>query len=164
MAATTTADRVKRFFGIEPDPIVDDPALYDDGSYVEEEPSVKEALFALFPTLPGIGRYLHELFPFLGWIFNYNLQWLIGDFIAGECRSPPTSSQLGRTNNLLPGLTVGFVVVPQGMAYALLANLPAEYGLYTSFVGFILYWAFATSKDITIGVGARLAAANSIAR
>jgi sodium-independent sulfate anion transporter 11 len=37
------------------------------------------------------------------------------------------------------------------MAYALLAKLPPEYGLYTSFVGFILYWAFATSKDITIG-------------
>lgn len=48
-------------------------------------------------------------------------------------------------------MTVGFVVIPQGMAYALLAKLPAEYGLYTSFVGFILYWAFATSKDITIG-------------
>lgn len=38
------------------------------------------------------------------------------------------------------------------MAYALLANLPPEYGLYTSFVGFLFYWAFATSKDITIGV------------
>lgn len=50
-------------------------------------------------------------------------------------------------------MTVGFVVVPQGMAYALLAQLPPEFGLYTSFVGFILYWAFATSKDITIGVG-----------
>lgn len=48
-------------------------------------------------------------------------------------------------------MTVGFVVIPQGMAYALLAQLSAEYGLYTSFVGFLLYWAFATSKDITIG-------------
>lgn len=38
------------------------------------------------------------------------------------------------------------------MAYALLAKLSPEYGLYTSFVGFLLYWAFATSKDITIGV------------
>jgi sodium-independent sulfate anion transporter 11 len=38
------------------------------------------------------------------------------------------------------------------MAYALLAKLAPEYGLYTSFVGFILYWAFATSKGITIGV------------
>jgi len=67
----------------------------------------------------------------LDWIFHYNLTWLFGDFIAG--------------------VTVGFVVIPQGMAYALLAQLPPEYGLYTSFVGFILYWAFATSKDITIG-------------
>lgn len=37
------------------------------------------------------------------------------------------------------------------MAYALLAGLKPEYGLYTSFVGFILYFLFATSKDITIG-------------
>ena len=37
------------------------------------------------------------------------------------------------------------------MAYAILAKLSPEYGLYTSFVGFLLYWAFATSKDITIG-------------
>jgi sodium-independent sulfate anion transporter 11 len=37
------------------------------------------------------------------------------------------------------------------MAYAILAGLPAQYGLYTSFVGVLLYWAFATSKDITIG-------------
>lgn len=51
----------------------------------------------------------------------------------------------------MTGVTVGFVVIPQGMAYALLAKLPPEYGLYTSFVGFLLYWAFATSKDITIG-------------
>ena len=67
----------------------------------------------------------------MDWIFHYNLTWLFGDVIAG--------------------VTVGFVVIPQGMAYALLAKLPPEYGLYTSFVGFILYWAFATSKDITIG-------------
>lgn len=51
---------------------------------------------------------------------------------------------------------MGFVVIPQGMAYALLAKLPPEYGLYTSFVGFLLYWAFATSKDITIGVSSHL--------
>lgn len=38
------------------------------------------------------------------------------------------------------------------MAYALLANLSPEYGLYTSFVGAALYWLFGTSKDIVIGV------------
>ena len=53
-----------------------------------------------------------------------------------------------------PGLTVGFVVVPQAMAYAILAELSPEYGLYTSFTGAALYWLFGTSKDIVIGVSA----------
>ncbi len=52
----------------------------------------------------------------------------------------------------IPGITIGAVVVPQGMAYAKLAELPVEFGLYSSFVGVIIYWFFATSKDITIGV------------
>ncbi|ROT35127.1 sulfate permease [Sodiomyces alkalinus F11] len=99
--------------------------------YEEREPTVKEFLLYHRPTLRGTQEYARSLFPFLSWIFHYNWQWLLGDVIAG--------------------VTVGFVVIPQGMAYALLAQLSPEYGLYTSFVGFLLYWAFATSKDITIG-------------
>ena len=38
------------------------------------------------------------------------------------------------------------------MAYAKLADLPVEFGLYSSFMGVLIYWFFATSKDITIGV------------
>jgi sodium-independent sulfate anion transporter 11 len=49
------------------------------------------------------------------------------------------------------GITIGAVVVPQGMAYASLANLKPQFGLYSSFMGVLLYWFFATSKDITIG-------------
>lgn len=49
------------------------------------------------------------------------------------------------------GITVGAVVVPQSMAYAKLANLPVQFGLYSSFMGVLIYWFFATSKDITIG-------------
>lgn len=128
---STFGDRVKRFLGIDPEDRLDDSAYFEDGSFLESEVSTKDFLLGFVPTGAGISRYLHELFPFLGWIFHYNLTWLLGDLIAG--------------------ITVGFVVVPQGMAYAILANLPPEYGLYTSFVGFILYWAFATSKDITIG-------------
>jgi len=37
------------------------------------------------------------------------------------------------------------------VAYAQLAQLPPEFGLYSSFVGVMIYWFFATSKDITIG-------------
>ncbi|KAK2054421.1 sulfate permease [Colletotrichum caudatum] len=99
--------------------------------YEEEEPTVAEFLYAHRPTVHGAVAYVKSLFPFWSWIFHYNATWLLGDVIAGA--------------------TVGFVVIPQGMAYAILAQLPPEYGLYTSFVGFLLYWAFATSKDITIG-------------
>ena len=47
---------------------------------------------------------------------------------------------------------MGAVVVPQSMAYAKLAALPVQFGLYSSFMGVLIYWFFATSKDITIGV------------
>jgi sodium-independent sulfate anion transporter 11 len=50
------------------------------------------------------------------------------------------------------GITVGAVVVPQSMAYAKLAELEPQFGLYSSFMGVLIYWFFATSKDITIGV------------
>ncbi|KAH8687991.1 sulfate transporter family-domain-containing protein [Tricladium varicosporioides] len=100
-------------------------------NYVEKEPTAGEWLREIAPNGASVKHYFKELFPFLAWITRYNTTWLAGDLIAG--------------------LTVGAVVVPQGMAYALLAKLPPEYGLYTSFVGFLLYWAFATSKDITIG-------------
>ncbi|KAH8911503.1 sulfate permease [Coniochaeta sp. PMI_546] len=124
--------RLDKFFGIEDsvNPRITGPK-FEHGAYVEKEPTTADFFREHHPTVDNIKGYLHSLFPFLGWIAHYNLTWLFGDLIAG--------------------ITVGFVVVPQGMAYALLANLPAEYGLYTSFVGFLLYWAFATSKDITIG-------------
>ncbi|KAI1368638.1 sulfate permease [Xylaria arbuscula] len=100
-------------------------------SFFEEQPTVKEVLASLVPTRKGVVEYLLSLFPFLSWIGFYNLQWLTGDLVAG--------------------ITIGAVVVPQGMAYAKLAELPVQFGLYSSFVGVILYWFFATSKDITIG-------------
>ncbi|GAA5986932.1 hypothetical protein JCM10908_000960 [Rhodotorula pacifica] len=82
--------------------------------------------------LPGQAQsYVANLFPFHRWILNYNLTWLIGDCIAG--------------------FTVGLVVVPQSMSYAKIATLPAQYGLYSSFVGVLIYALFATSKDVTIG-------------
>lgn len=37
------------------------------------------------------------------------------------------------------------------MAYAILAGLEPQFGLYSSFMGVLIYWLFATSKDITIG-------------
>lgn len=101
-------------------------------SYVEEEPTVGEWVRDTIPTGKQWLHYLYSLFPFTHWIGHYNMQWLAGDMVAG--------------------ITIGAVVVPQSMAYAKLAELPVEYGLYSSFMGVLIYWFFATSKDITIGV------------
>ena len=100
-------------------------------TYVEEEPRSIEWIEELVPNKRQARQYFINLFPFTKWILRYNLVWLAGDLVAG--------------------ITVGAVVVPQSMAYAKLAELPVEYGLYSSFMGVLIYWFFATSKDITIG-------------
>jgi len=101
-------------------------------AYVEEEATFGSWIKSMTPTRHHLKEYPKSLFPFVHWIGNYNLQWLAGDLVAG--------------------ITVGAVVVPQSMAYAQLAELPVQYGLYTSFMGVLIYFFFATSKDITIGV------------
>lgn len=89
-----------------------------------------------------------SFFPVVKWIGRYNVQWFAGDLVAGMSILE-ILHQL-RTNDRL-GITIGAVVVPQGMAYAILAGLPPQFGLYSSFMGVLAYWLFATSKDITIG-------------
>ncbi|KAF8582670.1 sulfate permease [Ramaria rubella] len=76
-------------------------------------------------------NYVKSLFPIFGWIGRYNFGWATGDLIAG--------------------LTVGLVLVPQSMSYAKIANLAPQFGLYSSFVGVFIYCFFATSKDVSIG-------------
>lgn len=76
-------------------------------------------------------NYVTSLFPIAQWILHYNYKWAYSDIIAG--------------------VTVGVVLVPQSMSYAGLAGLPPEYGLYSSFVGVFIYSFFATSKDVSIG-------------
>jgi SulP family sulfate permease len=57
-------------------------------------------------------------------------------------------------NDLVGGLTVGVMLIPQGMAYAFLAGVPAVYGLYASLVPLILYMIFGSSRYVTIGPAA----------
>ncbi|KAK5150987.1 hypothetical protein LTR04_006688 [Oleoguttula sp. CCFEE 6159] len=100
-------------------------------TYLEEEPTAAEWIRDITPSGRDVLRYVSNLFPFTHWLGRYNAQWFVGDLVAG--------------------ITVGAVVVPQGMAYAQLAALPVQFGLYSSFMGVLIYWLFATSKDITIG-------------
>ncbi|KAI0021660.1 sulfate permease [Xylariomycetidae sp. FL0641] len=119
-----------------PDDLVDraSAALYPHEPYVESLPTTKEWLANHTPSIHDILPYLVSFFPFTKWLGRYNVRWLVGDLIAG--------------------ITLGLVVVPQALSYALLANLSPEYGLYTSFTGAALYWLFGTSKDIAIGATA----------
>lgn len=53
-------------------------------TYVEEEPTAAEWVRETLPSGHDLGQYLYSLFPFVHWIGRYNLQWLIGDLIAGQ--------------------------------------------------------------------------------
>ena len=65
-------------------------------------------------------QWLRAALPCLDWLLAYDLKRdLKGDLVAG--------------------LSVGFMIIPQGMAYARVAGLPAIYGLYTGFVPCLVY-------------------------
>lgn len=74
-----------------------------------------------------IKRYL----PFLSWMATYNKSLLRGDLVAG--------------------LTVGIMLVPQGMAYAMIAGMPPIYGLYAALVPPLVYALMGTSRQLGVG-------------
>lgn len=74
---------------------------------------------------------LQAVFPILDWGRDYNFTKLKGDIIAG--------------------LTIASLCIPQDIGYAKLANLPPQYGLYSSFVPPLIYAFMGSSRDIAIG-------------
>jgi len=75
-------------------------------------------------------RPLQNIFPILGWLPGYKKSDLNGDLFAG--------------------ITVGIMLIPQGMAYALIAGLPPVYGLYASITPQIIYAIFGTSRQLSV--------------
>lgn len=55
------------------------------------------------------------------------------------------------TADLVAGLTVGVMLVPQSMAYAMLAGMPPIYGLYASLIPLVVYALLASSRHVTPG-------------
>jgi len=77
-------------------------------------------------------EFLSRFIPYLSWI--------------GELKNPQTI-----VKDCLAGLTVALVLIPQSMAYAQLANLPAYYGLYASFLPVIIASLFGSSRQLQTG-------------
>jgi SulP family sulfate permease len=74
---------------------------------------------------------IKKLIPILEWLPNYTTSRFRGDFIAG--------------------ITVGIILIPQGIAYALIAGLPPIYGLYAALVPQVMYAIFGSSRQVAIG-------------
>ncbi|MEQ8858595.1 MAG: sulfate permease [Pseudomonadales bacterium] len=55
------------------------------------------------------------------------------------------------SHDLVAGVVLGVITVPQAIAYAFLAGLPAEAGLYASLVPMVLYAVFGSSKHLVVG-------------
>ena len=94
------------------------------------------------PFLPGWKdcnpqKYVAKRLPILQWLPKYNLKFAVCDLIAG--------------------ITVGLTIIPQGIAYGLLAKLPAQYGLYSAIMSCFLYMIFGPTKAMSNGPSAIMA-------
>ena len=74
---------------------------------------------------------IKQFIPAFDWLVNYNKEQFKGDLSAG--------------------LTVGVMLIPQGMAYAMIAGLPPIYGLYASTLPLIIYALLGTSRQLAVG-------------
>ncbi len=74
---------------------------------------------------------IKKLIPILDWLPNYKWEFF--------------------KNDLGAGLTIGIMLVPQGIAYAMIAGLPPIYGLYTAMIPQIIYAIFGTSRQLSVG-------------
>nr|CAD7448518.1 unnamed protein product [Timema bartmani] len=76
-------------------------------------------------------KLLYKRIPVLTWLPQYNLSVAASDLVAG--------------------FTVGLTVIPQAIAYANVAGLPPQYGLYSSFMACFVYTIFGSCKDSPVG-------------
>lgn len=66
----------------------------------------------------------------------------------------PSTKQQRLLGNLIAGATTAIVIIPQGMAYALVAGLPPIHGLYASMLPLIGYALLGKSRQMAVGPGA----------
>lgn len=55
------------------------------------------------------------------------------------------------SGDISAGVTVGIMLIPQGMAYAMIAGLPPVFGLYASLIPQVIYALMGTSRQLAVG-------------
>ncbi|OPX56915.1 sulfate permease, SulP family [Oceanospirillum multiglobuliferum] len=80
---------------------------------------------------PSKNSRWQQIFPIIGWLGQYRRETLINDSIAG--------------------IIVAIMLVPQGMAYAFLAGLPPQMGLYAGIIPLFIYALFGSSRSLAVG-------------
>lgn len=60
----------------------------------------------------------------------------------------PAYSKDDAVGDLIAGISIGLMIIPQSLAFAGLAGLDAQYGLYSSFFGMIVYVFIGSSRDV----------------
>jgi len=89
-------------------------------------------------TAPQPPSALVRVMPIIDWLPHYQKSWL--------------------TPDLLAGLSVWALVVPQALAYAAVVGVPPQYGLYTILGASVLYAIFAATRQVVTGPSASVAA------
>jgi sulfate permease, SulP family len=84
-----------------------------------------------------VNRQQHGYIPLPDWLIGYQKGWLRPDVIAG--------------------LTTAAVVIPKAMAYATIAGLPVQVGLYTAFLPMVIYAVLGTSRVLSVSTTTTLA-------
>ena len=92
---------------------------------------------AFAPKTRG-GSLLERYVPIVGWLPNYQGKWLTADILAG--------------------IGVWALVVPESLAYAGIAGVPVQYGLYAIPLAVIGYAVFGTSRQLFVGPSSTVAA------
>src|SRR5262252_8195921 len=82
-------------------------------------------------------RQPHGSLPILDWFFGYQKEWLRWDLIAG--------------------LITAAVVIPKALAYATIAGLPVQVGLYTALVPMVIYAVLGTSRPLSVSATSTIA-------
>lgn len=84
-------------------------------------------------SVPCAQVLVQELFPATRWLRQYRLR----EYLAGDVMS---------------GLVIGIILVPQAIAYSLLAGLQPIYSLYTSFFANLIYFFMGSSRHVNVGI------------